>query len=57
MTTHSPEMETLDELVDKILLENKLAEPGDTVVIAGGVPFAIRTRTNMMKLHTVGGSL
>ncbi|MFP6598306.1 MAG: pyruvate kinase [Candidatus Hydrogenedentota bacterium] len=57
MTAESPKMETLDDLVDRILLENKLADPGDTVVIAGGVPFAIRTRTNMMKLHTVGGSL
>lgn len=52
-----PEMDNLDEVVDTILLDNKLAETGDTVVIAGGVPFAMRTRTNMMKLHTVGGGL
>lgn len=46
--------DNLDKLADTILLENNLAEPGDTVILAGGVPLAIRTRTNMMKLHTVG---
>lgn len=57
MEANRPKMETLNDMVDRILLDNKLAEPGDTVVIAGGVPFANRTRTNMMKLHTVGGDL
>ena len=57
LSTADTKMETLSNIVDGILLDNKLAEPGETVVIAGGVPFAVRTRTNMMKLHTVGGSL
>ena len=43
----------LDQVTDDILLDKGLVEPGDTVVIAGGVPLAMRTRTNMMKLHTV----
>ena len=43
----------LDRIVDEVLLNNRLARPGDTVVIAGGVPLAMRTRTNMMKLHEV----
>lgn len=43
----------LDRVVDEMLLQNNLAEPGDRIIIAGGVPLAIRTRTNMMKLHTV----
>jgi pyruvate kinase len=48
--------DTLDDVVDQILLENNLAEEGDTVIIAGGFPLAIPTRTNMLKLHTVGVS-
>ena len=47
----------LHEVLDRILLDNRLATPGDTVVVAAGIPFAIRTRTNMLKLHTVGGEL
>lgn len=47
----------LDRIVDEMLLQNNLAEPGDTIIIAGGVPLAIRTRTNMMKLHTVSESM
>lgn len=43
----------LDEIVDTVLLENGLASVGDTVIIAAGVPLAVRTRTNMLKLHTV----
>jgi pyruvate kinase len=45
------------EVLDRILLDNSLASPGDTVVVAAGVPFAIRTRTNTLKLHTVGGEM
>lgn len=47
----------LHEVLDRILLDNRLAQPGDTVIVAAGIPFAIRTRTNMLKLHTVGGEL
>ena len=43
----------MDKVVDDILLEHKLAAPGDKVVIAGGIPLAIHARTNMLKLHRV----
>ena len=43
----------MDQVVDDILLEHKLAAPNDKVVIAGGIPLAIRTLTNMLKLHRV----
>ncbi len=43
----------LGEIVDDALLSHGLAEPGDIVIIAGGTPLAIRTRTNMLKIHTV----
>jgi pyruvate kinase len=59
-TIHSVEpcdTDNLDEVVDQLLLENDLAKEGDTVIIAGGFPLVIPTRTNMLKLHTVGVSL
>lgn len=49
-----PSMPTIDSFVDDIVFNNNLAEPGDTVILAGAVPFGKVTRTNMMKLHTVG---
>jgi pyruvate kinase len=46
--------DNIGPLVDDVLLARGLAGPGDTVVIAGGMPLAHRTRTNMIKLHTIG---
>ncbi|MEX2015809.1 MAG: pyruvate kinase [Candidatus Hydrogenedentales bacterium] len=43
-------------LVDDVLLRNGLSEPGETVIIACGMPLAMQTRTNMLKIHTVGES-
>jgi pyruvate kinase len=40
--------------VDDILLHHKLAQPGDVVVIAAGMPFTVYNRTNMVKIHVVG---
>jgi pyruvate kinase len=47
-------LDNLHEVLDRILLDNHYAAPGDTVIVTAGIPFAIRTRTNMLKLHTVG---
>ncbi len=47
--------DALDGIIDSILLEAGLAQNGDPVVIAGGMPLAMQTRTNMLKIHTVGG--
>ncbi len=47
-----------DELhagIDEILLERKLASVGDLVVVAAGVPLGAQTRTNMLRVHRVGG--
>jgi len=46
--------EDLIALVERRLLEDKLAKPGDHVVIMGGLPVASRARTNFVKLHRVG---
>ncbi len=47
-----------DELfagLDALLLERKLVKRGDLVVIAAGIPLGAQTRTNMLRVHVVGG--
>ena len=46
--------EDLIALVERRLLEDKLAKPGEHVVIMGGMPVASRARTNFVKLHRIG---
>ncbi len=49
---------TTDELitvVEKHLLDNRLVQKGDYVVIMGGLPIMSQARTNFVKLHCVGG--
>jgi pyruvate kinase len=45
--------EKLIEVVEHRLLEDKLIQPGEYVVIMGGMPVASRARTNFVKLHRV----
>ena len=45
----------LDAIVDDVLLTNCLAEPGELIVVAGSIPLAVRARTNMVKIHRIGG--
>lgn len=40
--------------VDRLLIENNLAQLGDTVIIVAGTPLVVGGRTNLLKLHTVG---
>lgn len=47
----------IDELAktaEKRLIEERLCNKGDLVVIVAGTPLGVRGTTNMMKLHTVG---
>jgi pyruvate kinase len=44
----------LPMIVDEICAENKLAEPGERVVIAAGAPLGIVGVTNSLSVHTVG---
>jgi pyruvate kinase len=46
--------EDLIALVEQRLLDEKLAQQGDYVVMMGGMPIASRARTNFVKLHRVG---
>ncbi|GAC1616523.1 MAG: pyruvate kinase [Ktedonobacteraceae bacterium] len=45
--------EKLIEVVEHRLLEDKLIQQGEYVVIMGGLPVASRARTNFVKLHRV----
>jgi len=46
--------EELIAVVEQRLLEDKLVQLGEHVVIMGGLPIASRARTNFVKLHRVG---
>lgn len=43
-------------MVDNLLVEHGLAKPGDTIVIAAGMPFTEYNRTNMIKVHMIGAA-
>ena len=45
--------ENLIALVEKRLLQDGLAHPGEYVVIMGGLPIASQARTNFVKLHRI----
>src|SRR5579883_853179 len=46
--------EDLIAVVEQRLLADNLAQPGEHVVIMGGLPVASRARTNFVKLHRIG---
>jgi pyruvate kinase len=46
--------EDLIALVEQRLLDEKLGQSGEDVVIMGGMPIASQARTNFVKLHRVG---
>lgn len=48
--------EDMTRSVDRLLVERGLAAPGETIVIAAGMPFTAYNRTNMVKVHVVGTS-
>ncbi|MET0302412.1 MAG: pyruvate kinase [Microbacteriaceae bacterium] len=45
------------EQVDKALLDNGLAEPGDKVVVISGSPPGIAGSTNDLRVHTIGDAV
>ena len=54
MSIRSVQTDELAKIVDEALLSVDYVKEGDILVIAGGTPLAIRTRTNMLKLHIIG---
>jgi len=43
--------------VEKILLQQGLVAPADTVIVVGSTPFTARGRTNFLKVHIVRGQV
>jgi pyruvate kinase len=41
------------EMLERLLLEEKKVQPGENVVIMGGMPVASQAKTNFVKLHCV----
>ena len=57
-TLRSAEIDGVDEMVvqvERMMLEQKLAARGDTIILVAGTPLAVAGRTNLLKLHTIGG--
>jgi len=49
------DIDSLAELAEKRLREEKLVSPGDIVGIVAGTPLGTKGTTNFMKLHTIKG--
>ena len=55
----SPDAQSFDAMMaqmDRLLVENGYAKPGDAAVFVAGQPFGRAGTTNLMKLHRVGMS-
>jgi pyruvate kinase len=50
-------VESIDDMIrviDAIMLDRKLADPDDPIVIVAGTPLGVGGRTNLLHLHRVG---
>ncbi len=52
---HRASVEEMLAGVEEALKARGLVQPGDQVVVTGGLPVDVQTPTNFIKLHTVGG--
>jgi len=48
-------IDTLAEMTEKKLLQERLARKGDVIGIIAGTPMGVRGTTNFMKFHVIGG--
>jgi pyruvate kinase len=46
--------EQIIESAEKFLLERKMVEPGDRLVVLMGSPVYERAKTNLLRVHSVG---
>ena len=56
MTEFTHELESSFKSAFDTLLENKILNSGDTVVITAGMPIGVQGSTNLLYIHTVGGA-
>src|SRR6266705_1727284 len=50
-------IDTLAEMTEKKLLQERLVRKGDVIAIVAGTPMGVRGTTNFMKFHVIGGKL
>ena len=53
-----PRLVSTDEMIlqcERVLLDHRMAAPGDWVAMAAGIPPNRQSSTNLLKLHVVGG--
>ncbi len=49
-------IDTLAEMTEKKLLQERLVRKGDVIGIVAGTPMGVRGTTNFMKFHVIGGT-
>ncbi len=49
------DLDGLVECVEALLLQSSWVSAGDLVLIVAGTPFAVRGRTDLIKIHRIGG--
>lgn len=54
-TSDHRRIDTLAEVTEKKLLEERLVRQGDVIGIIAGTPMGVRGTTNFMKFHVIGG--
>jgi pyruvate kinase len=54
MESNEPSFETLVDQAEACLLARKLVEPGDRILITGGIPTNSAGGTNFLKIHQIG---
>jgi pyruvate kinase len=55
-TSDHRRIDTLAEISEKKLLEERLVRKGDVIGIIAGTPMGVRGTTNFMKFHVIGGA-
>jgi pyruvate kinase len=55
-TRDQQRIDTLAEMTEKKLLQERLVRKGDVIGIVAGTPMGVRGTTNFMKFHVIGGT-
>lgn len=54
LVEHVDDFDRMTDIAEQMLLEKKLVDIGDTVILVAGLPFVAAGTTNLLKLHVVG---
>ena len=53
LASQAPDYGAMLDVARESLLEQKLVEPGDRIVVTAGVPFEVSGTTNLLKVEIV----